>query len=109
MKIPLEEVHAWLNVINPTHLSLVSGEMLAALRVESQSKRNVDQLIRDVIDYSQKSTVSLEYAEVLTHCAVVRAARGEYKLRAESHANSSGFISGKLFKIRGCVVDVGMD
>ena len=88
MRIPLEAVHAWLNVINPTHLSLVSGEMLAALRAESLSKKNVDQLIKEVIDYSQKSADSLEYAEVLTHCAVVRAARGEYKY-ALSHMQTA--------------------
>ena len=84
MRIALEEVHAWLNVINPTHLSLVSGEKLAALRAESLSKRNEDLLIKEVIDYSQNSVDLLEYAEVLTHCAVIRAAKLEYK-KALSH------------------------
>jgi len=79
VKISLEETHEWLNVINPTNLSLVSREMIDALRTESLSDRNVDHLIKELLEQTQKSIDPLEYAEALTHCAVIRAARGEYK------------------------------
>jgi len=79
VKIPLEKAHEWLNVINPTNLSLVSREMIDALRTGSLSDRNVDHLIKELLDQTQKSIDPLEYAEALTHCAVIRAARGEDK------------------------------
>jgi len=79
VKISLEKAHVWLNVIDPTHLSLSTREMIGALQIETISERNLDALITEVIENCQRLRDPLEHAEALTHCAVVRAARREYQ------------------------------
>ena len=98
MKIPLEKIFEWLNVITPTHLSMTSREMIQALEVESLSDRNIDHLIEEVIDFSRNSTDPLEYAEVLAQVAVVRVSHGDLKNALDYLTTAAKLYEGNHYK-----------
>ncbi len=98
MKIPLEEVQAWLKVINPTHLSIVSRKMIDSLKSESLSDRNVENLIQDVLNFTRKSVDPLEYAEALTHCAVVRETNNDLKSALDYMKTAADLYQGNNYK-----------